>query len=98
MEMCVFQCVGAQDSRTKAERQSEVRIRGSEIVGGREGENVCFLTHQGHPEFDWKSPVCLGCLPHEIIQTGCSADNVTVLTTPPFLQLLFQAPCEKAGM
>lgn len=80
----MFQSVFTPDSRTKAERQSEVRIRGSEIVGGR--ENVGILTHQGHPEqkCDWKSPVCLGCLPHEIIRTGCSADNVTVLTTPPF--------------
>lgn len=95
---CKWTCVFQRVCRTKAERQSEVRIRGSEIMGGREGENVGFLTRQGHPECDWKSPVCLGCLPHEIMQTGCSADNITVLTTPPFLQLLFQAPSEKAGM
>lgn len=86
--MCVCFCfrVWAQDSRTKTERQSKGRIRGSEIAGGWGSEIVCFLAHQGHPELkcDWKSPVCLGCLPHEIIQTGCSADNVTVLTTPPF--------------
>lgn len=93
---CVCVCVSAQDSRTKAERQSEVRIKGSEIVGGR--ECVRILTHQGHPEpkCDWKSPVCLGCLAHDIIQTGCSADNVTVLTTPPF-SFCFKL-CEMAGM
>lgn len=79
---CFYVC----ELRTKTERQSTARIRGSEIVAGRGREIVCFLTHQGHPkpECDWKSPVCLGCLPHKIIQTGCSADNATVLTTPPF--------------
>lgn len=68
------------------ERQREARIGGSEIARGRVREIVCFLTHQGHRELecDWKSPVCLGCLPHEIMQTGCSADNVTVLPTSPF--------------
>lgn len=87
--MCAraYVSVRAQDSRTMTERQSEVRIRGSEIVRGRVREIVCFLTHQGHLELecDWKSPVCLGCLLHKIIQTGCSTDNVTVLPAPPAL-------------
>lgn len=96
----MFPCVWAQDSRTKTERRSEGRIRANDIVGGRGREIVCFLTHQGHPELkcDWKSPVCLGCLPHKIIQTGCSADNVTVLTTPPLSFFFFRDLCEMAGM
>lgn len=85
--LCVcFLVCELQTAGQRKERQSEGGIRGSEIAGGRGREIVCFLAHQGHPELrcDWKSPVCLGCLPREIIQTGCSADNVTVLTTPPF--------------
>lgn len=38
----------APDSRTEAERQSEVRIKGSAIVGGCECARM--LTRQGHPE------------------------------------------------
>lgn len=85
-QRCVWACFYVCELMTKTERQSEERIRRSEIVVGRERECVCFPTHQGHPklECDWKSPVCLGCLPHKIIQTGCSADNVTVLTTSSF--------------
>lgn len=84
-------CVGSgQSRRDKARGESD---------GGRGREIVCFLTHQGHPklECDWKSPVCLGCLPHKIIQTGCSADNVTVLTTPPF-SFCFKLCVKTAGM
>lgn len=85
--------------RTKTERQREERIRGNEIAGGSGRDIVCFFTHQGHPELecDWKSLVCLCCLPHEIIQTGCSADNATVLTAPPF-QPPHPALCEMVGM
>lgn len=83
--VCFHECVlGTAGQRQKDKDKG--RVRGSVIAWGRGREIVCSLTHQGHPELkcDWKSPVCLGCLPHEIIQTGCSADNVTVLTTPPF--------------
>lgn len=82
-----FQFVRAQDSWTKTEKtKAGRRVGASESAGGRGREMVCFLTCQGHPELgcEWKSSVCLACLPHKIIQTGCSADNVTVLTTPPF--------------
>lgn len=94
--MCELRTAG-QRQKDKARRESEgARLRRGQGWGG--GGIVCFLTHQGHPELecDWKSPVCLCCLPHKIIQTGCSADNVTVLTTPPF-SFCFKL-CEMAGM
>lgn len=52
----------APDSRTKAERQSEVRIKGREIVGGC--ECVRTLTRQGHSERRmWLEVACLSiCL------------------------------------
>lgn len=48
-------------------------------------EILIFFLYQDQWElgWDWKFPVCLSCL-HELMETDCSADNVTVLTSPPF--------------
>lgn len=90
--VCVFVCAsfhGVSSGQRRKDR-ARGRIRGEwDLRWEAEGEREK-LSVSSHIKVtqSWNvigSPLSvLAVYPHKIIQTGCSADNVTVLTTPPF--------------